>query len=351
MLSISLYKINQKRKDKKHFKLTNRWRVYFDSFLTNENPESLTMQQKYYKKLHSTEELMAFFEASLKYINSDQIKVAEKFRQFLRDNKRYWVSLGHVYGKKGSISKAYFAFICEQLCINNPEEYDEITKIMLEYALEPSIYCRENALKALYAFGNIDAVVEVFIKLSRNNVIHHRKLVTDGLLEFKGNSVALAESLYDHFDKFNPEYQVAIIDFFRFSGERLKNKLIKLLKQRATDKEIVCALLRYYRKYPVQEYKDTILSYLTIPNDEEWESVSTAALALGKYPGEDTIHALKSALTSKYWYVRLNAARSIAKLGVEEDKLMDILQGQDFYAKEQLIYHITNRKEKRIQNV
>lgn len=350
MVSISLYKINQKRKDKKHLKLTNRWKVYFDSILTNENSESLMMQQKYYKKLHSNEELMAFFAASLEYNLSVQIKVRVKFRQFIRENKSFWVSLGHVYGEKRTIAKAYFAYICEELCINNPEEYDEMSKIMLEYALEPSIYCRENALKALYAFGNIDAVVEVFIKLSRNNNIHHRKLVTDGLLEFKGDHTALAESLYDHFDKFNPEYQVAMIDFFRFSGEQLKNKLIKLLKQGDADKDIVCAILRYYQKYPVQECRDTILSYLTIPNDEDWECASTAALVLGKYPGEDTIHALKSALSSKYWYVRLNAARSIAELGVAEDKLMDILQGQDFYAKEQLNYHITNRKEIRLQN-
>ena len=53
--------------------------------------------------------------------------------------------------------------------------------------------------------------------------------------------------------------------------------------------------------------------------------------------------ALKSALKSKYWYVRLNAARSIAELDVEKDKLMDILDGEDLYAKEQLLYQITHK--------
>lgn len=89
------------------------------------------------------------------------------------------------------------------------------------------------------------------------------------------------------------------------------------------------------------EYKDIILSYLTTPNYEDWECISSAASALGKYPGEDTIIALKSALKSKYWYVRLNAARSIAELDVEKDKLMDILDGEDLYAKEQLMYQLT----------
>ncbi len=349
MISISLYQINQYRRDKRHFKLKDRWKESFDSFLTQDNSNSHKMERKYDKKLHSVEELMAFYAASLEYNDSVQIKESGEFRQFVRENKSLWVSLGHVYAKKGSIEKAYFAFICEQLCINTPEEYDEMTKIMQEYALHPSIYCRENALKALYAFGNIDAVVEVFIKLSRNNNVNHRKLVTDGLLDFKGDQTALAQSLYDHFDQFNSEYQVAMVDFFRFSGEPLKNKLIKILERGDADKDLVCAILRYYAKYPVQEYKDTILSYLTIPNEKDWECVSAAALALGKYPGEDTIHALKSVLSSKYWYVRLNAARSIADLGVEDDQLMDILQGQDPYAKEQIIYHISNRKEKRLQ--
>lgn len=350
MISISLYEINKKRKEKKHSNMTNKWRTYFHLSLTNKNLETLKMQQKYYKKLHSSEEMIAFLAASLEYNYSVQNVGNDKFRQFISENKNYWIGLGRVYGKKKPIAKAYFAFVCEQLCINDPDENDEMTKIMMEYALEPSIYCRENALKALYAFGNIDAVVEVFIMLSKNNSIHHRKLVTDGLLEFKGNQTELAESLYNNFDKFNPEYQVAMIDFFRFSGKQLEKKLIELLRQKDVDKDIICATLRYYHKYPYQEYKNILLSYLHAPTNEDWECASTAALALGKYPGEDTIHALKSVLSSKYWYVRLNAASSIAELGVEEDKLTDVLQGKDFYAKEQLIYHITNRKETRLQD-
>lgn len=342
---ISLYRINQKRKDKKHLKLVDRWQEYFESFLTDGNEGNFMVPLKYYKKLQSMEELMAFYAVS----QSAPIKASGALRQFIRENKSAWVSLGQVYGKKKSMEKAYFAFVCEKLRINHPNEFDEMTEMMMGYALAPSIYCRENALKALYAFGNVDAVIEVMIKLSRNNNTHHRKLITDGLLKFKGDQTALAESLFDHFEHFNPEYQVAIIDFFRFTGEQLRYKLINLLKQGNTDKDIVCALLRYYTKYNVQEYKEIILSYLQSPHNEDWECVSTAALALGKYPGEDTIHALKSVLSSKYWYVRLNAARSIAELGIEEDKLLDILQGQDNYAKEQLMYHIKNKKEKRLQ--
>ena len=343
IISISYYKINRKRKHRKHLKLTNKWKRYLDSLIADEHPKSFIINKKYYNKLYSIEELMAFYAASLAYLNSDKVKVRDEFRKFIRANKKYWVNLGFVYGRKRMIFRAYFAFICRELCINNPEEYDTMTKLILDYVLVPFIYCRENALKALYAFGNTDAVVEAFIRLSHNNITHNRKLVTDGLLQFKGNKIELAETLYDHFDKFNVEYQVAFIDFFRFSGEKLKYKLKKLLEQQDADREIICALLRYYGKYPVLEYKDIILSYLTTPNYEDWECISSAASALGKYPGEDTIIALKSALKSKYWYVRLNAARSIAELDVEKDKLMDILDGEDLYAKEQLLYQITHK--------
>jgi hypothetical protein len=155
----------------------------------------------------------------------------------------------------------------------------------------------------------------------------------------------LVESLYYNFNKFSLEYQVAFIDFFRFAGENLKYKLKDILIQKDTNKELVCALLRYYRKYPVEEYKNIILSWLNPPKSDDWECISLAASALGKYPGVDTVNALKSQLTLKYWYVRRNAAHSISELNVEKDVLIDILDGNDRYAKEQLIYQLNYKKE------
>lgn len=344
MASVSYYKNSKNRKDKEQLELTNRWKIYIDSFMEKEFIESYKMSKEFTGRLHRHRELMGFYRASLDYLYSQNPEIRAKFRRFIRENKSSWIDLGLVYRKKNEMIKAYFAFVYEQLRINEAEEYDGITEIMLEFCTLPSIYCRENALKALYAFGNINGVLEAFKRLSKNNIIHNRKLVTDGLLLFKGNKEQLAQCLYDEFDEFSIEYQVAFIDFFRFAGEKLKYKLIDILEEGDMDKEVTCALLRYYRKYPVMEYKQSLLSPLNSSNTQDWECIASAASTLGKYPGNDTINALKELLSSKYWYVRLNSARSIGELGVKEEKLTDIIYGNDQYAKEQLLYQLTYKR-------
>lgn len=343
MLSILLYKANLERKDRRKSQLQSKWRSYLDTIMEKGHSGNSQMMLSDIKELQSVEDLMAFY-AEAVLIKEDKI-----FRTFLHYNKDFWVQLGRAYEKKRAIEKAYFAYVCEQLRLNEPDEYNELTELMLSYIMAPSVYCRENALKALYAFGNIDGVVDGLLTLTRNHAVHHRKLVSDGLMEFKGNQKELAEALYERFEQFDKEYQIAIIDFFRLSRECLKHRLITLLEKKCTDKDVACALLRYYRKYPVPEYKEIILAYLYPENEEDWEYTSTAASVLGQYPGKDTVQALKSVLSSKYWYVRLNAARSIAELGVEESQVRDILDGQDFYAKDQLSYQLANRQEERDQ--
>lgn len=340
IITVTCYKKSRERKSKRELVSIARWNKYLDTVINDKSLKSLKMNEINRKKLESNKNLITFFSASLEYLHSEQPDINKRFQQFIRENKDLWIKLGQSYRKKNFMLKAYFAYVCEQFCINNPKEYDDMTNVMLDYVLVPSIYCRENALKALYAFGNEYAVMEAFKRLSFNNIQHNKKLVTDGLLQFKGKKESLAKCLYYNFDQFSLEYQVAFVDYFRFTGEELKYKLKKLLMQKDLDKELVCALLRYYRKYPVKEYKDMILSWLNPPKSDDWECISSATSALGKYPGDDTLCALKSSLRSKYWYVRRNAALSISELNVSYDVVTDILEGNDRYAKEQLIYQL-----------
>lgn len=343
--SLRIYQLNRKRKDLLLLKLTYKWNSYLNSVLNEENT-SLTLDSERSKQLESSENLMAFFRASENFVESNCAIIQQQFARFIQENKKNWICLAKVYEKKNTVPKAYFAFVSEKLRLNRSEEYDELTEIMIRYASEPSVYCRENALKALYAFGNVDAIVDVFLVLSEKKISHHRKLITDGLIGFTGNTEKLSTLLFSHLDSFSLPYQIAIVDYFRFSGGHLKERMITLIENPSTDKDLVCSVLRFYQKYPVEKFKNIFLSYLEPSRIDRWECSSTAALTLAKYPGEDTLTTLKSALTSKYWYVRLNAARAIADLEIEEERLKDILQGQDDYAKEQLLYHMTNKQEK-----
>lgn len=342
LVSVYYYKNSKKRKENKQRILTIKWKVFINSIVSVKFMSSYKVNEKILKELYKEEELIAFFTASQSYLNSEQPDVKMNFQRFIYENNEFWIKLGLNYSKKEFIKKAYFAFLCEKLFILNNKENYKFKKLMMDFVVLPSVYCRENALKAIYATGDKYAVITAFTRLSKMNIQHNHKLVTDGLLNFKGNKEELAEDLYNCLDKFNIEYQVAFINFFRFEGENLKYKL-KDLFIKNTNKEMVCSLLRYYRKYPVPEYKYIILTWLNPPYETDWECISTAVSALDKYPGIDTVNALKDKLSSKYWYVRQNAASSLSELGAQSFMLSSILNGSDQYAKEALIYQLDKK--------
>ena len=164
-------------------------------------------------------------------------------------------------------------------------------------------------------------------------------MITDGLLTYTGNKNELIEGLYQNIADFSLCYQVAILDYFRFDGEILKDRLYQYLENKQTHKDIVCPVLRYYTKYPVEELQPLILSWMDEESVTDWECISVASSALAKYPGKDTEAALMKATRSRHWYVRFNSAKSIHTLGISNDKLIEILQGDDAYAREQLQYY------------
>ncbi len=63
--------------------------------------------------------------------------------------------------------------------------------------------------------------------------------------------------------------------------------------------------------------------------------------------GPQTLEILKKEISSKNWYVRHNAAKSLAVLNTDRDALADILQGNDRYAKEMLEYQLDAAKAQR----
>ncbi|XKH50512.1 hypothetical protein LG275_13060 [Chryseomicrobium palamuruense] len=346
IISLQLYQYNRRRQERQLQKSTEAWEAYFDTLFKKGSKEFLIMDYSHFKLLESSSELMAFVKAADNSLRVEDPNKELKFIRFIEDNKSNWVKLAQLYSQKNVVSKAYFAYVCERFRLNTTGSYDELTEFMMEYALDPSIYCRENALKALYAFGNSSAISDTFKALSEKGVSHNKKLLTDGLIGFQGNSQELATSLYKNLDTFGPTFQVASIDFFRHSAAHLKHDLIHLIKEDDKNKDFTCSILRYYQKYPVQEYKPILIKYLNSSNEYRWECAATAATTLAHYPGTDTLHALKKGLHSKQWYVRLNSARSIASLQIDQSNLEDVLQGKDFYAKEQLVYHFTSFREK-----
>ena len=114
------------------------------------------------------------------------------------------------------------------------------------------------------------------------------------------------------------------------------------------DMEIQIACVRYF----LSRYQDErSVSFLLHHAEEEkegfWELQNACISALAVYPGPQTLEILKKETSSKNWYVRYNAAKSLAVLNTDRDALADILQGNDRYAKEMLEYQLDAVKAQR----
>lgn len=322
---------------KKVKKQTIQWENFMDTYMIQEKPLALNERQLT-RKLKPTYQLISFLKAAESYIDHPDSEISQRFVSFFDSNQTIWINLAKFYMKKTLIHRAYFAHVCSKLPLYQANGQSELTNILLQYVKAPSIYCQENALNALYNFGNPEPVVEALTLLSKKNTNLHPKLITDGLLTFTGDKKQLVDALFANLHLFNLNYQVAVLNYFSFQGESIKDKLHYFLTDYTNHKDIICSVLRFYRKYPVQEYKPLILSWTNKEQISDWECISAAVSALASYPGDDTIDVLSKAIHSQHWYVRLNSARSLKELGVSKDTLRESLNWDDRYAVEQLNY-------------
>lgn len=256
--------------------------------------------------------------------------------------------LALVYQKKDDLQKAYFARLLELYGMGRGETYDELKKILVEMACSPSVYTRENALRVLYHSGNTEAVVHAFLQMSRREVFHYGKLLTDGLLSFSGDQKQLVRELWTHRHELLDNYLLAVMQFIRMSQEGYEEEFKKLLEDDSQEQELRLEALRYFRRYRYEPIYPILLHMMENTQEIGWEYQAVTALTLANYPGAETEKVLKAALCHTNWYVRYNAADTlVAAFGNESHRFSDVLEGDDRYAREILLYmleHAGHRK-------
>ena len=106
--------------------------------------------------------------------------------------------------------------------------------------------------------------------------------------------------------------------------------------------------LRYFRRYRYEPIYPILLHMMENTQEIGWEYQAVTALTLANYPGAETEKVLKAALCHTNWYVRYNAADTlVAAFGNESHRFSDVLEGDDRYAREILLYmleHAGHRK-------
>ena len=247
-------------------------------------------------------------------------------------------NLGRKYKKKEVYDKAFFAFFISKNPPCDGKTYNNLMEILISYLYNSNVYCRENVLKALYALGNPRAVENAFRIINKKRLFHHDKLLSDGLISFRGDKEELAENLWHYFDAWEQNIIISIIKFVSMSSDKFKERFLIILNSKDTNVEIKIAIIRYFTRHVYKPVKPILISFLNKRDIVDENIIIVSASALSKYPGEDTTEALIKALKDTNWNVRYNAASSLRDLGADANELEEILLGNDIYAKEMVDY-------------
>ena len=276
----------------------------------------------------------------------------EKALRYLSEIYSVFIYLTMEYFDRDTIKSAYFPYIVGKYNILKLKDSNVISEIMFKLLRSDNVYCRENALGAIYSAGKSELAVRALKIIDSNGSFHHPKLVCDGLLSFEGNREELCEKLWSCFNEYSEKMQVNILNFFRFAGIRCDEEMCAVLNDEDKNQELRFAAIRYFEKFPCEKVRDALQNFAENKAQRIWEYQAIASSALKSYPGDKTTEILKKNLSDSNWYVRLNSAISCEKLGFTYSDLIQVFDGDDRYAREMLRYRFDRRKaEKEVAQI
>lgn len=287
-----------------------------------------------YRKLKHIGNMVAFDEM----LESAYVTDPENVREYLYELDSVFIGLSVDYSKKNSIETAYFPYIIKKYRMIANRPFPSIVGMLHGLLSETSIYCRENAMQALYTTGDVDSVIEAVRIIDSSELFFHGKLLSDGLLNFAGSRHSLNRRIEERFESFSDHMKVVLLNYFRFSTDECREFALDLLRDEKRDDEIRYAAIRYLGKYPLESARPLLLHLAGTADNVKWEYAAIASTALAAYPGADTAERLKNNLYSLNWYVRYNSASGLRRLGFTYMQLSDVIDGNDRYASEILRY-------------
>lgn len=322
----------------------SRHSTHFEQAITQQIQNfPVTEKHKRYltRKLVHLRFLMAYDDTLERMQKIDPIGTAA----YLEQVSSVFVFLTQRYSSKDQLQSAYYPYILKKYALFRSVPSTVVSHTLLQLVHSPNLYCRENALQALYSMGNERNILRAMYILNNNPAYHNRKIIADGLLQFNGNHKKLSLLLWGALNEFQLDYKLAFLDYFRFQSGEWQPQFLSLMKEPHQNLEIVISCTRYLGKYPYPPAYPALLALAAQQDDGTyWESISIACTALASYPGPKTIHLLEEKLHSRNWFIRINASESLEHLGLNYLDLVDILEGGDRYAAEILRYRLEQKK-------
>lgn len=263
--------------------------------------------------------------------------------EYYRSIQPVILHLAVVYRNRESIQAAYFAWFLAKHRMNRRMELDAVQEILVDYMNQDSLYCRVNAFHALCRLGSPRYVVRALSVLDRNQKLFHDKLLTDSLLAFTGNRRDLTSALLEQFNGFSARTRLAVLNYVRFSSGDYCEWVLGILNDPVEDKELRLSAIRYFGRYVYPPAKPVLLAFAADKEPLHWEYVAVSATALASYEGEDVVDTLIGTIYSSNWYVRNNAAGSLAARGLKYEDLVPVVGGGDRFVREIMLYHLRLR--------
>lgn len=251
------------------------------------------------------------------------------------------------YDRQNAMNAAYFSYFLSRYMDEKHMPVRSLQELLLRYVARDNLYCQVNALQALYRFGSAEHILRALLVQDRGGIFLHEKILTEGLLSFTGDHSELIRLLWENLGRFSPHTQLAISNYVRFCTGELKEEMLAVLLDEKRDKELRLSAVRYFGRYRYEPAREPLLRLASLRDPEQWEYVTVSVSALARYPGGRTVEVLKQALHSGNWYVRFDAAASLEALRVDYADLMDILSGNDRYAREMLQYRLESSRMRR----
>ncbi|MGL5328281.1 MAG: HEAT repeat domain-containing protein [Peptostreptococcaceae bacterium] len=240
--------------------------------------------------------------------------------------------------RKDDTIKTYQSYLLGQYKINN----FEISEFLLNGIKSKSINLRVSSLKSIAQIGKIENFMKALIYISDENKYINNKMLCDIIDEFSGDKSLLDKILIEQFNLFNDSSKKTIIEHFKNKNiEFTKEKLLLLLKDNESSKEIKISIIKYFSKIKYDLAQDEIINIL---NEKDWEYRAVCATALGNYESIKTKEALLNSIRDKNWHVRYNSSISLLKFD-DKDTIYEVFDKNDNYAKDILLYAMYMKDE------
>lgn len=310
----------------------------FEQIIPAESARSRRRQAYLRHRLSHLRQLMAFVAAAETF----EAEEPEKMRAFFDKEDELFLLLARDYGRRESMEKAYYAWVLGRFHLMHLRQTSLMDQVF-GYLVNTSIYCRENVLNTLYASGSVEVVEKAYQFLQNQSMFHSRKLLSDGLLTFRGDQQLLAQTLWQH-REWNDELRCSIVQFITRMDPLpdFSASFLETIRNRAESLEVRLAIIRYFARFKSENALPLLLGYAR--EEAQVEMAIVAASALRNYPCPETIDTLTRAVCSTNWYVRANAASSLIALKAE-DAMQAVLNGTDRFARDMLLYQMQKQAQ------